>query len=193
MLGWFDCPWSRSPDRFPTALLGTAPQEVDTVSIMAPVVKRAVMVRRVQGYPHARRCVRVSQGGPAGPVLVDIPKDVQQARASGNAGAACSGRARSASDEQLARCAELLADRAPHSPAVGGGVALSGAHGALAELAHHQDIPVACTLMGLGCFDPTMRCLGMPGCAAPFTNLVREAAGDCSRWARASMTALPAN
>jgi acetolactate synthase-1/2/3 large subunit len=61
---------------------------------------------------------------------------------------------------------------------VGGGLVLSGAQAALAELADRQQIPVVCSLMGLGCFDPEhplyLGMLGMHG--APYTNLLlREA------------------
>jgi acetolactate synthase-1/2/3 large subunit len=61
---------------------------------------------------------------------------------------------------------------------VGGGVCHAAATRELAALARRQDIPVACTLMGLGCFDPNdPRYLGMLGMhAAPYTNwIMREA------------------
>jgi acetolactate synthase I/II/III large subunit len=167
----------------PTGLLGTdAFQEVDTVSIMAPVVKRAIMVRHVDELSATLDdAFAFAASGRPGPVLVDIPKDVQQARASipaAPAQPALPAGIQCASDDQLARCAELIATAERPILYVGGGVALSGAHGALAALAHRQDIPVTCTLMGLGCFDPDDPLyLGMLGMhAAPFTNLLmREA------------------
>jgi acetolactate synthase-1/2/3 large subunit len=57
---------------------------------------------------------------------------------------------------------------------VGGGVIQSGAHQLVGALARAQDLPLTCTLMGLGAFDPSdPRYLGMLGMhGAPYTNLV---------------------
>jgi acetolactate synthase I/II/III large subunit len=114
----------------PTALLGTdAFQEVDTVSMMTPVVKRAVMVRRVEELAGTLDdAFAIAASGRPGPVLVDIPKDVQQACASVPAAPVqrAPAAARGASDDQLAHCAELLSGAERPILYVGGGVALSG-------------------------------------------------------------------
>jgi acetolactate synthase-1/2/3 large subunit len=66
----------------PTALIGTdAFQEVDTVSIFRPIVKHALLVRSVDElWPALTHAFDLAESGRPGPVLVDVPKDVQQAR-----------------------------------------------------------------------------------------------------------------
>jgi acetolactate synthase-1/2/3 large subunit len=168
----------------PTALLGTdAFQEVDTVSIFKPVVKHAVMAKRVEELPGLlAQAFAVAESDRPGPVLLDVPKDVQQASLDA---ASCNVPERSAppavvrpSAAQLERARLLLSAAERPILYVGGGVAQAGAHDALAALAVRQQIPVVCSLMGLGCFDPEhplqLGMLGMHG--APYTNhLLREA------------------
>jgi acetolactate synthase I/II/III large subunit len=166
----------------PTALIGTdAFQEVDTCAIVRPVVKHAERVDRVHALaPALRRAFQLAQSGRPGPVLLDVPKDVQTARcahqtsARAHEQAAARPSASPLPDEQLdAVVAELERARRPVL-FIGGGVVHAGAQLALAELAARQQLPVACSLMGLGCFDPDAPlALGMIGMhAAPFTNLV---------------------
>jgi acetolactate synthase-1/2/3 large subunit len=173
----------------PTQLLGTSAfQEVDTVSIVRPIVKHAELVRDVADLEAALdRAFEISQSGRPGPVLIDVPKDVQQApapeRARETPGARHSTDPIQHAEHPLEPHAidaflKLLAAAERPVLYVGGGVAQAGAERELARLALRQDIPVACTLMGLGCFDPSDRhYLGMLGMhAAPFTNLImREA------------------
>jgi acetolactate synthase-1/2/3 large subunit len=165
----------------PTHLLGTdAFQEVDTVGIVRPIVKHAVLVGRVEELePALAHAFALAEGGRPGPVLVDIPKDVQQAVCAQDAEPQ---RARVTAvqpspeldPEVLARIGRLLREAQRPVLYVGGGVTNAGAHEALATLAQKQQIPVTSTLMGLGCFDPdSSLALGMLGMhAAPYTNLV---------------------
>ena len=64
-----------------TAVLGTdAFQEVDTLGLTMPVVKHGFLVERVADIPHVlREAFRVARSGRPGPVVVDLPKDVQAA------------------------------------------------------------------------------------------------------------------
>ncbi|HMI91918.1 MAG TPA: thiamine pyrophosphate-binding protein, partial [Polyangiales bacterium] len=172
----------------PTALIGTdAFQEVDTCAIVRPVVKHAERVDRVHALaPALQRAFQLAQSGRPGPVLIDVPKDVQTARcehrtstrAGEQAAAQPSANAVALPDEQLDAVVRELERAQRPVLFVGGGVVHSGAQLAIAELAARQELPVACSLMGLGCFDPDAPlALGMIGMhAAPFTNLVlREA------------------
>jgi len=164
----------------PTALLGTdAFQEVDIVATAKPVVKHAELVRSVEELPEAlERAFELAMSGRPGPVLVDIPKDVQQARMPRTLVPRTPAPRRAsmppASDEQIDHVIALL--EAAQRPVlyVGGGVIQSGAHELIAALARGQDLPVTCTLMGLGAFDASdSRYLGMLGMhGAPFTNYV---------------------
>ncbi|MET0389946.1 MAG: biosynthetic-type acetolactate synthase large subunit [Polyangiales bacterium] len=185
----------------PTALIGTqAFQEVDAVGMVRPIVKHAEMVRDVGELEGAlRRAFELAVEGRAGPVLVDVPKDVQLAaagvRVHRDVHGDTNGNERGIEDVHvgahvrvhefgstgldaglLAQLTQLLAAARRPVLYVGGGVAAAGAHKALALLAQRQDLPVTCTLMGLGCFDPDAPgYLGMLGMhAAPFTNLVLQ-------------------
>jgi acetolactate synthase-1/2/3 large subunit len=168
----------------PTALLGSdAFQEVDTVSICKPVVKYAVMVKRVEELPMLlAHAFDLAESGRPGPVLIDVPKDVQLAslEIARQVAPKTSSRtpALAPSEAQLERARLLLSAAQRPILYIGGGAAQAGAHQALSELAARQQIPVVCSLMGLGCFDPDdplqLGMLGMHG--APYTNhLLREA------------------
>ena len=170
----------------PTALIGTdAFQEVDTCAIVRPVVKHAERVDRVHGLALAlQRAFHLAQSGRPGPVLIDVPKDVQTARcehrtlARGVDQPSHRPSASALPDEQLDAAVRELQRAQRPVLFVGGGVSQAGAQREIAELAARQELPVACSLMGLGCFDPDAPlALGMIGMhAAPFTNLVlREA------------------
>ena len=67
----------------PTHLIGTdAFQECDTVGITRSATKHNVLVRDVADLPRAiHEAFYVAQSGRPGPVLIDIPKDVQFAKA----------------------------------------------------------------------------------------------------------------
>jgi acetolactate synthase-1/2/3 large subunit len=168
----------------PTALIGSdAFQEVDTVSICRPVVKYAVMVKRVDELPALlAHAFDLAEAGRPGPVLIDVPKDVQLASHEMASQALPETPRPTASlppsAAQLERARLLLSAAERPILYVGGGVAQAGAHRALSELATRQQIPVVCSLMGLGCFDPDdplqLGMLGMHG--APYTNhALREA------------------
>jgi acetolactate synthase-1/2/3 large subunit len=162
-----------------TSLLGTrAFQEVDTLSIVAPIVKHAVLVREVGELEAAlEEAFTIAASGRPGPVLVDVPKDVQLAScpsSSRHLQPSAAGASSPLGAELAERIAQLLGAAERPVLYIGGGVAQSGAHHLLQALAARQDMPVACTLMGLGACDPDSPLyLGMLGMhAAPFTNLV---------------------
>jgi acetolactate synthase-1/2/3 large subunit len=164
----------------PTALIGTdAFQEVDIVAAAKPVVKHAELVRSANDLPDALdRAFALACAGRPGPVLIDIPKDVQQARMPDRAARPPSVAPHASpapvTDAQLDAVIALL--EAAERPVlyIGGGVIHADAHALVAQLAHAQDLAVTSTLMGLGAFDARApRYLGMLGMhGAPYTNLV---------------------
>ncbi|HEX4352706.1 MAG TPA: thiamine pyrophosphate-dependent enzyme, partial [Polyangiales bacterium] len=152
--------------------------------ICRPIVKHAVMVERVEDLPAllVEAFARAESGRP-GPVLLDVPKDVQQAsleidRASFADRPPPLAASMFASVAQLERCQQLLAAAERPVLYVGGGVVQAAAHEGARALAERQQLPVVSSLMGLGCFPAEhplhLGMLGMHG--APFTNhLLREA------------------
>lgn len=166
----------------PQTLIGTdAFQEIDALALARPITKAAWMARRPEDLlkliPDA---FRLALSGRPGPVLIDLPKDVQTARVDVTAWPE-PGRAEAAptpSPRDVERAAALI--QAAQRPVLylGGGVVMAGA-GALAQrLAERLDAPVAQTLMGLGALAPEHPlALGLMGMhARPSTNLILEEA-----------------
>jgi acetolactate synthase-1/2/3 large subunit len=152
-------------------MIGTdAFQEVDTYGMSIPVTKHNFLVRAVgellEVVPEA---FRLSLSGRQGPVLIDMPKDVQQAVIDLD-NLPAPGAADSAPEPDgavLASMARLIAAAERPILYVGGGVVASGAEEDVRALSASCGIPVVCTLMGLGIMDPAdplyLGMLGMHG------------------------------
>ncbi len=164
----------------PRAMIGTdAFQEIDTYGLTVPITKHNFLVRSaaelIEAIPAA---FRIAASGRPGPVVIDIPKDVQnepvELAAFPELGRPDpSPRAR---DEDLARAAALIDAAERPVLLVGAGVVAAEASDVLRRLAEKASIPVAATLLGLGALPhdhPLF--LGMVGMhAARCTNLVLE-------------------
>ena len=157
----------------PTALIGSdAFQECDTVGITRSATKHNTLVRRVEDLPQVmHEAFRIAASGRPGPVLIDIPKDVQFAKAAyAGPGAVSYPHAyqpRVDGDPgKVLQAIELIARAERPILYTGGGVINSGpdASRALRDFARLTGAPVTSTLMGLGAFpagDPQW--LGMVG------------------------------
>ena len=134
-------------------LIGTqAFQECDITSVVAPLVKRAWLVRDVAELPGiVSAAVRLARGGRPGPVLVDVPRDVQEAAfAPGEAAESVPPSGSRVDPDAIASVvAEIEGARRPILY-VGGGA--QGASRQLLELAEQAWMPVVSTLMGKGAF-----------------------------------------
>ena len=154
----------------PTGLIGNdAFQEVDIVGITRPCTKHNYLVRDVKDLPRIlKEAFYIARSGRPGPVLVDLPKDVQNGRAEFDYPEKI--RLRSYNPvtrpnaKQIERAFRLI-ERAKR-PVIyaGGGIIISGAHRELRALAEEINSPVTMTLMGLGGFPGTHKLsLGMLG------------------------------
>jgi acetolactate synthase I/II/III large subunit len=157
----------------PTHLIGSdAFQECDTVGITRSATKHNVLVRDVRDLPRAlHEGFHIATTGRPGPVLIDIPKDVQFATTpyvgpdSVDFHRAYAPR-RQGETARIREAVELIAGARRPIFYTGGGVinAGPGASRALRSLARTLGAPVASTLMGLGAYpadDPQW--LGMVG------------------------------
>lgn len=157
-----------------TPVIGTdAFQETPIVEVCRSVTKHHSLVTDVRDIARVmREAFYVATSGRPGPVLVDIPKDVQNMQVAPNYEAAMQlpgylATQRRATPAEVAAVAERL--RAAKRPVlyVGGGVVTSDAAEEVTLLAHKLQIPVTTTLNGLGCFpgdDPlSLDMLGMHG------------------------------
>jgi acetolactate synthase-1/2/3 large subunit len=172
------------------AAIGTdAFQEAPVASMMGAVAKHVLLVTEPSRLEAAMRTAfEIARTGRPGPVVVDLPKDVQTATGvfQGEGRLPIPGyraRLRELTDSALAEVAadgflQLLAESKQPLIYAGGGVINGEAAGTLTEFARGFGIPVVTTLMGIGAFDTTeplsMRMLGMHGAA--FANY---AADDC--------------
>ena len=156
----------------PTQLIGNdAFQEVDIVGITRPCTKHNFLVKDVRNLAKTiRQAFYLARSGRPGPVLVDLPKDIMQARTEFVWPEDIFMRSYNPTYKpnlnQLRRTAEELAKARKPIILAGGGV-MANASEVLCELAHELDIPVATTLMGLGAFpangDLWLGMVGMHG------------------------------
>ena len=171
----------------PQSLMGTDSfQEADISGMTMPVTKHNYLVTRVEKLADiVREAFFIASSGRPGPVLIDIPKDVQIAEteyepAAGEAlipklsmkhptvqlrleGEALE-RYKVKAAPRLEQAARLIAEAQKPLIYCGGGVILSGAERELAAFADLVDAPVVSTLMGLGAVPAdNPRMLGMLG------------------------------
>jgi len=153
-----------------TYLIGNdAFQEADVTGVTRPITKHNYLVKDVKELARiVREAFHIASTGRPGPVLIDIPVDIQQQNTDfiwpeevvirgykptyfGHPG-------------QIKKAAKLISQAKRPILYVGGGIIASGAHGELKQLAEKTQIPVTMTLMGLGSFPGTHQLsLGMLG------------------------------
>jgi acetolactate synthase I/II/III large subunit len=155
-------------------LIGTdAFQECDITGITIPIVKHSWLVQEVEELPHVMRAAfHVAQTGRCGPVLVDVPRDVQEAELDFRYPEEVDlpgwrppvrGHPR-----QIAEAARRIASAERPVLYVGGGTINADACGELLELAEEGRLPVITTLMAKGAFPETHELhFGWPGMHGP--------------------------
>ena len=156
----------------PTALIGTdAFQEVATVRMTAPIAKGSFFVSEPAQLARTfAQAFELAQSGRPGPVVIDVPKDIQLARVRHWLPALESGMR--AGCDRYDDVARLLHEAEKPLLYVGGGIAKSGAQMHVRELSEQAQVPVVSTLMALGVMPDehplNLGMLGMHG--ARYTN-----------------------
>ncbi len=139
-----------------TAIGGDAFQETDVTGVTLPVTKHNYLVTDVRDLAYTiKEAFYIARTGRPGPVLIDIPKDVQND--------SCEfvypedpidlpgyHPADRATEEQVARALELINSAKKPVILAGHGVLQSGATQEVLKMAEKGGIPIACTLLGLG-------------------------------------------
>ncbi len=155
-----------------TKVIGSdAFQETDVTGVSLPVTKHNYLVTDVHELPHViREAFHIARSGRPGPVLIDIPKDVQLATMEFEYPTAPIHLPnerllqRFAPMEYFERAAQLIAQAERPLILAGHGITLSGAEAEVLEFAEKHNIPVALTLLGIGSFPAEHPlCLGMMG------------------------------
>ena len=151
-------------------------QETDFYGMTLPIVKHSYLAMSAHDLPRIfKEAFHLARTGRPGPVIIDIPKDVQQAKFQpvfppvAEFRSAYANATFHASDEELKQILGLIAEAKRPVIYAGGGVISAGAHRDLKSFAEKVNIPVATTLMGVGGFPEThalsMQWFGMHGSA----------------------------
>lgn len=154
----------------PSSMIGNdAFQEADTTGITRSVTKHNYLVRSVDDLPDIiAEAFVIAQSGRPGPVLVDIPKDIQQK----NTESVFSGKVErrglkpiyAPAPHQISKLVKAIQNSSRPVILAGGGVIAGNASAELTAFARKAKIPVTTTLMGIGGFpDTDPLALRMPG------------------------------
>jgi len=158
----------------PTNMIGNdAFQEADTVGITRPITKHNYLVEDVETLPRImKEAFFIARTGRPGPVVVDLPKDVQKAILKNYAyPEKVDIRGYKPVNEghpnQIEKAARAIEKSKKPLLYCGGGVISSGSHEEVGELVEKCEIPVTMTLLGLGSFPGdhalALNMLGMHG------------------------------
>lgn len=149
-----------------SALIGTdAFQEIDVLGLSLACTKHSFLVESLDALPGIMaEAFAVAMGGRPGPVLIDIPKDIQLAEGELAAHLSAVAEVMPACETGLMQARELLAQAKKPMLYAGGGVGMAQAVPALREFVNATGIPTVVTLKGLGAPDANHPCyLGMLG------------------------------
>lgn len=156
-----------------TPVIGTdAFQETPIVEISRAITKHHYLVTRIEDLPRVmKEAFYIANTGRPGPVIVDVPKDVQNKSIVADYDPPMNLPGyqpdHKAKPEELARVAELIRQSKKPIIYAGGGIVAANASAELKAFATRTGIPVALTLMGLGQFPSShflcLQMLGMHG------------------------------
>ncbi|MCY3553688.1 MAG: biosynthetic-type acetolactate synthase large subunit [Gemmatimonadetes bacterium] len=157
----------------PVHLIGNdAFQESDTVGITRPITKHNFLIKETEDIAQVfAEAFHIATTGRPGPVLIDVPKDVQIGEAEFSYPERPDIRGYKPRTEghpkQIRKAAEMLTSARKPVIYVGGGAIISEASEEIRTLARKLNAPVTTTLMGLGAYpenDPlSLKMLGMHG------------------------------
>ena len=151
-------------------------QETDFFGMTLPIVKHSYLVMDVNELPRVmKEAFHLARSGRPGPIVIDIPKDVQQTKFRPVFPSTVEFRnpilseEHKADDESLKKVLALVAGAKRPVIYAGGGIISADAHLELRAFAELTNIPVATTLMGIGAFPESsplsMQWFGMHGAA----------------------------
>lgn len=149
-----------------SALIGTdAFQEIDVLGLSLACTKHSFLVESLEALPSIMaEAFAVATSGRPGPVLIDIPKDIQLAEGELAAHLSAVSEVMAPCQEELQQACELLAKARKPMLYVGGGVGMAQAVPALRDFVNATGVPAVVTLKGLGAPDANHPCyLGMLG------------------------------
>ena len=166
-----------------TSQIGTDSfQEIDITGVTLPITKHNYFVGSVDQLADTiREAFRLASSGRKGPVLIDVPKDVQQAMCEYTPQAPVQPDEKfAAKDERVAQAAACINAAERPFIYIGGGVTAAEAQEELLALADKIDAPVGCSFMGVSAVaSDHPRFLGMQGMHGHYASSMAMHNADC--------------
>ncbi len=167
----------------PTSQIGTDSfQEIDITGITLPITKHNYFVGNINDLADTlRNAFRLARSGRPGPVLVDVPKDVQVSMCEYSPTENLKSDEKfAAKDIRIAQAAKKINSSKRPFIYFGGGVLSSDAKEEMLSLADKIDAPIGCSMMGLSVL-PTdhPRFLGMQGMHGHYASTISMSKSDC--------------
>ncbi len=166
----------------PCSLIGRDSfQEVDIVGVTMPITKHNFIVKDVTKLADTlREAFKIAKSGRPGPVLVDIPKDVQVAQCEYERGHVVEAYPKlAAPEDKLVKAAEILANAKKPYIYCGGGVIAGNATREIEALAEKLDAVIGSSMMGLSAISTeNPRFLGMQGMHGHYASSIAQDEAD---------------
>lgn len=166
----------------PNSLIGRDSfQEVDITGITLPITKHNFIVKNIEDLADTiREAFKIAKSGRPGPVLVDIPKDVQQSKFEYTPHEVVEKiEQRSAKEYKIEKAAKMLMEASRPYIYVGGGAITANATEEIIQLANTIDAVIGSTLMGLSVIPGNNeRFLGMEGMHGDYASSIAQDEAD---------------
>lgn len=166
----------------PNSLIGRDSfQEVDITGVTMPITKHNFLVKRVEDLADTiREAFHIAKSGRPGPVLVDIPKDVQNALYEYTpADMVQRDIVPTCTEAFIAAAVEMIRGAKKPYIYVGGGAISDDATAEIEALAEKIDTPIGCTMMGISAIPTSNpRFLGMEGMHGHYASSIGQNEAD---------------
>lgn len=166
----------------PNSLIGRDSfQEVDITGVTMPITKHNFLVKRVEDLADTiREAFRIAKSGRPGPVLVDVPKDVQNALYEYTAQKPVEkDPVLAVNDSEIEKAIEMILAAEKPYIYIGGGAITDDAGAEVLALAEKIDAPIGCTMMGISAVPSSNpRWLGMEGMHGHYASSIAQNEAD---------------
>lgn len=166
----------------PNSLIGRDSfQEVDITGVTMPITKHNFLVKRVEDVADTiREAFRIAKSGRPGPVLVDVPKDVQNALYEYTAQKPVEkDPVPAVNDSEIEKAIEMILAAEKPYIYIGGGAITDDAGAEVLALAEKIDAPIGCTMMGISAVPSSNpRWLGMEGMHGHYASSIAQNEAD---------------
>lgn len=166
----------------PNSLIGRDSfQEVDITGVTMPITKHNFLVKRIEDLADTiREAFRIAKSGRPGPVLVDIPKDVQNALYEYTAQKPVEkDPVPAVNDSEIEKAIEMILAAEKPYIYIGGGAITDDAGAEVLALAEKIDAPIGCTMMGISAVPSSNpRWLGMEGMHGHYASSIAQNEAD---------------